>query len=141
MASWVLYAILAAALYGAHQVFTRMASDHIGDGVGGLVVEGTATLTILIYLAILYFSGNWEQKFSMQGFKFSVLTGICVGMGTVAFFLLFQRGGPLSAVPAILAIGAAIMAVAGVLLFDETLTWQRALGVVLSIAGLMLLRS
>ena len=53
MPSWFPYALAAAALYGAHQVFTRMAADRIGDGLGSLVVEATATLTILVYLAML----------------------------------------------------------------------------------------
>jgi len=140
MASWFWYALAAAALYGAHQVFTRLASEHIGDGIGGFVVESVAALTILAYLAFLRLSGHWQQNFTLVGFKYSVLTGIRVGAGTVAFFLLFQRGGPLSAVPAILAAGAGIMAVAGVILFNEALSWQRALGILLAIVGLFLLR-
>ena len=140
MAPWFWYAVVAALLYGAHQIFTRLASDSIGDGVGGLVVEATATLTILAYLGFLWLGGRWEQKFSWTGFNYSALTGICVGAGTVAFFLLFQRGGPLSAVPAILAGGAAIMAVAGIVFFHEDVSWQRMLGVALAIAGLFLLR-
>jgi bacterial/archaeal transporter family protein len=140
MAPWFWYAVVAAVLYGAHQIFTRLAAERIGDGLGGFVVEGIAALTILAYLGALWFSGRWEQKFTMAGFNYSALTGICVGAGTVAFFLLFQRGGPLSAVPAILAGGAAIMAIAGVFFFQETLSLQRALGIALSIAGLFLLR-
>jgi transporter family protein len=140
MAPWFWYAVAAAVLYGAHQIFTRLASEQIGDGVGGLVVESVAALSILGYLGFLWFTGRWEQKFSWAGFNYSALTGICVGAGTVAFFLLFQRGGPLSAVPAILAGGAAIMAVAGILFFQEPISWQRTLGVALAIAGLFLLR-
>ena len=140
MAPWFWYAVVAAVLYGAHQIFTRMASDHIGDGIGGFVVEGTAALTILLYLAFLYFAGRWNQKFSSEGFCYSALTGVCVGAGTVAFFLLFQRGGPLSSVPVILAGGAAIMAVGGIVFFHEPASWQRLLGVGLAIAGLFLLR-
>jgi transporter family protein len=94
----------------------------------------------LIYLGVLWLSGRWNQKFSAAGFNYSLLTGICVGAGTIAFFLLFQKGGPLSSVPAILAGGAAIMAIAGILFFHETLSWQRLLGVVLAIVGLFLLR-
>ena len=30
-----------------------MAADRIGDGLGSLVVEATATLTILVYLAVI----------------------------------------------------------------------------------------
>ncbi len=140
MAPWFWYAVVAAVLYGAHQIFTRLAADRIGDGLGGLVVEGVAALTILVYLVFLWFTGRWEQKFTMPGFNYSVLTGVCVGAGTVAFFLLFQRGGPLSAVPAILAGGAAIMALAGIVFFHEALSWQRLLGITLAIAGLFLLR-
>jgi hypothetical protein len=53
---------------------------------------------------------------------------------------LFQRGGPLSAVPAILAGGAAIMAIAGILFFHEAPSWQRLAGVAFAIVGLFLLR-
>jgi len=120
--------------------FHRLAADHIGDGLGGFVVETSAALSILLYLALLWFTGRWDQKFATSGFNFSLLTGICVGAGTIAFFLLFQRGGPLSAVPAILAGGAAIMAIAGILFFHEALSWQRVLGIAFAIIGLFLLR-
>jgi bacterial/archaeal transporter family protein len=140
MAPWFWYAVVAAVLYGAHQIFTRLAAERISDGLGGFVVEASAALSILLYLAFLGLSGRWNQKFSMPGFNYSVLTGICVGAGTIAFFLLFQKGGPLSSVPAILAGGAAIMAIAGIMFFREPVSWQRLLGVTLAIAGLFLLR-
>jgi transporter family protein len=69
------------------------------------------------------------------------MTGICVGAGTILFFLLFQKGGPLSAVPMILAGGAALMAVAGILFFKEPAGALRLLGIALALAGLFLLRS
>ena len=140
MAQWFWYAVAAAVLYGAHQIFTRLASDHIGDGLGGFVVEATAAVAILLYLATLWLSSRWNQKFSNEGFYYSALTGICVGAGTIAFFLLFQKGGPLSSVPAILAGGAAIMAIAGMLFFREPASWQRLVGITLAIVGLFLLR-
>src|SRR6266496_1815349 len=140
MAAWFWYAVLAAVLYGAHQIFTRLAAERIGEGLGGFIVEASAALSILIYLAILWCAGRWNQKFSGAGFNYSLLNGICVGAGTIAFFLLFQKGGPLSAVPAILAGGAAIMAIAGIMFFHETPSWQRLAGVAFAIVGLFLLR-
>src|SRR5205823_2682659 len=92
MTGWFWYAIGAAVLYGLHQVFTKLAANRIGDGLGGFVVEITAALTILGYLAFLWFTGKWNQKASSTGVVYSVLTGICVGAGTVLFFLLFQKG-------------------------------------------------
>jgi len=140
MVSWFWYAVVAAVLYGAHQIFTRMAAKHIGEGLGGFVVEATAALSILFYLVFLWLARRWDQQSSAQGIFYSVLTGICVGAGTIAFFLLFQKGGPLSSVHAILAGGAAIMAVAGILFFREAPSWQRIVGVAFAIIGLFLLR-
>src|SRR5438094_6268457 len=140
MAAWFWYAVVAAVLYGAHQIFTRLAAERIGEGLGGFVVEASAALSILLYLAILWFGGRWNQRFSAAGFNYSLLTGVCVGAGTIAFFLLFQRGGPLSAVPAILAGGAAIMAITVILFFHEPPSWPRLIGVTFAIVGLFLLR-
>ena len=140
MAPWLWYAVIAAVLYGAHQIFTRLAADRIGEGLGGFIVETTAALSILLYLAFLWLMSRWDQKSTGEGIFYSILTGICVGAGTIAFFLLFQKGGPLSSVPAILAGGAAIMAIAGILFFHEAPSWQRLAGVAFAIAGLFLLR-
>ena len=117
-----------------------MAADHIGEGLGGFVVEATAAVSILFYLGFLWLMSRWDQKSSGEGIFYSILTGICVGAGTIAFFLLFQKGGPLSAVPGILAGGAAIMAIAGILFFQEAPSWQRLAGVAFAIVGLFLLR-
>jgi transporter family protein len=140
MTSWIGYAIAAAILYGLHQIFTKLAATKIGDGVGGFVVEASAALTILLYLGTLRVGGRWDQPVSSPGLLWSILTGICVGAGTVAFFLLFQKGGPLSAVPAILAGGAALMAVAGIVFFKEPASASRLFGVALALGGLLLLR-
>jgi len=53
MRSWFFYAVGAGVLYGLHQIFTKMAANRISDGLGGFVVEGTAALTILVYLLSL----------------------------------------------------------------------------------------
>lgn len=140
MSEWFWYAIAAAVLYGLHQVFTKLASERIGDGVGGFVVELTAALIIALYLVYLKFFSEWKQPVTTRGVFYSVLTGLCVGVGTVAFFLLFQKGGPLSAVPMVLAGGAALMAVVGILFFKEPATLIRVSGIVLSLLGLFLLR-
>ena len=140
MNAWFLYALGAAVLYGLHQIFTKLAAERISDGLGGFVVEASAAVTILLYLLALRLGGNWNQSATAPGVWYSVITGICVGAGTLFFFLLFQKGGPLSAVPMVLAGGAALMAIAGILFFKEAASWPRLLGIILSIAGLLLLR-
>jgi transporter family protein len=140
MSTWFWYAILAALLYGLHQVFTKLASDHIGDGLGGFVVEATAALTIAFYLIYLRFFSKWDQASRGRGVLLSLLTGLCVCAWTLMFFLLFQKGGPLSAVPMVLAGGAALMAIVGILFFKEPASIIRISGIMLSLIGLFLLR-
>jgi bacterial/archaeal transporter family protein len=140
MSGWFWYAIAAAVLYGLHQVFTKLAADRIGDGVGGFIVEITAALIIAVYLIYLRFFSEWKQPLTNEGVFYSVLTGICVGAGTVTFFLLFQKGGPLSAVPMVLAGGAALMALVGIIFLKEPATLIRLSGIILSLLGLFLLR-
>ncbi len=140
MSQWFWLAVIAALLYGLHQVFTRLAADRIGDGVGGFIVEASAAVSILGYLAYLKATHNWTQPITSAGITWSLLAGVCVGAGTIAFFQLFQRGGPLSAVPMVLAGGAAIMALVGFIAFREPVTRERVVGIALSIAGLYLLR-
>ena len=67
MSNWFYYAIGAAVLYGLHQIFTKLAAEKISDGLGGFVVEATAALTILLYLAWLRFGGTWNQTSSGPG--------------------------------------------------------------------------
>ena len=60
--------------------------------------------------------------------------------GDNLLFLALQKGGPLSAVPMVLAGGAALMALIGILFMKEPASWPRLLGITLSILGLFLLR-
>jgi hypothetical protein len=42
--------------YGLHQIFTLLASARISDGLGDVVVESTAVITIALHLGWLYVS-------------------------------------------------------------------------------------
>lgn len=85
MSHWFWVAVIAALLYGLHQVFTRLAADRIGDGVGGFIVEASAAVSILGYLASLKATHNWTQPITSAGITWSLLAGVCVGAGTIAF--------------------------------------------------------
>jgi len=82
-----------------------------------------------------------ESNGILSGVFWSVLIGICVGVGTILFFVLFQKGGPLSVVPMILTGSAVIMAVAGIRFFKEPAGLLRLVGIAMALAGLFLLRS
>lgn len=47
MPAWFYYAVGAAVLYGLHQIFTKLAAEKIGDGLGGFVALALAGLLLL----------------------------------------------------------------------------------------------
>ena len=101
-------------------------------------VSHTAIIWVLAPIG-LYYSGHFNVE-KLEPY-FQVVAGlIIIGMGTIMFFVLFQKGGPLSAVPMILAGGAALMAIVGILFFKESASAPRLLGIVLALVGLYLLR-
>lgn len=141
-AGWFPLALVAAILYGLHNVFTRLASGKIDDYLGGLVLESTATLGIALYILYLYGREATTLEWTRSGIGYSMLAGICVGLGTVLFFVLFRIGAPLStAGPIVLAGGIALMSVAGCLLFKEPFNVYKALGLAFTLAGTVLLKS
>ena len=64
---WFCYGVVTVVHYGAHQIFTRLAYDHIGDAIGGFVVEGVTALNILTYLGFLYFTLRWTRSSAARG--------------------------------------------------------------------------
>jgi hypothetical protein len=44
VAAWFWHAVVAAMLYGAHQIFTRLPAERIGEGLGGFVVEASTAV-------------------------------------------------------------------------------------------------
>jgi transporter family protein len=139
MSPWIVYAVIAAVLYGLHQVFTKLAAGHAASLPGALLVEGSAALALTLVLLGARLFSHPVGSANAKGIAYAALTGICVAGGTVAFFASFQHGGPLSAVPIVLAAGTGLMAIVGFVALGEPFTWPRALGVALSLAALVLL--
>lgn len=93
VAAWFWYAVIAAVLYGAHQIFTRMAADHIGEGLGGFVVEATAALSILVYLAFLWIANRWDQNRVQTELFILCLLVSALAQEQSYFFYSSKKGG------------------------------------------------
>ncbi len=139
--------LAAAVLYGLHNVFSKAAAGArsaagagIADVHGALVVEVAAVLSIAVYFLLFARAGSWNA--APRAYVWSAVAGLCAGLGTIAYFAIFTRGGELStAGPIVLLGGVAIMSIAGIMVFGEPLTVKKALGLALGAAGIYLLKS
>ncbi len=139
MERWVTVTILVAIFFGLYHVFTKVAAGRIPDAVGGFWLEGTALIAMGIYL-LLVRRPVWGAEVTRTGLLFAIAAGVCVALGTVLNFTVYRLHGPLSAAgPMILLGGVIIMAAAGVLVFNESLTLTRSAGWVLAIVSIWLL--
>jgi len=93
MPAWFFLRSLGSRTHGLHQIFTKLAADKIGDGLGGFVVEATAAMTILLYLAWLRFGGTWNQTSSAPGVFYSGAHRDLCRRGTIMFSSSSRKAG------------------------------------------------
>lgn len=141
MEFWFIAALVAALAYGLHNIFTKIAAGHISDALGGFLLEITAAICILLYIFFLV-AADEKFSFTSRGVMFSIFAGVCVGIGTVLYFVIFSRGGELSiAGPLVLVGGVLLMAVAGIVFFKEEVSFIKVSGIVLGLISLWMLKS
>jgi len=140
MPVWLIGSILLAIIFGFFNVFNKIASGRIFDPLGALLVESTAVLCILLLFVYFSLTGKKSVETTSQGVIFSILAGICVGIGSVLYFFIFRSKGELSiAGPIVWGGSLLIMAIAGLVLLKEPFGFQKLLGIALSLIGLFLL--
>jgi uncharacterized membrane protein len=139
MQPWQVAALGAAAFVAAHYLLVRAASGKIGDSLGALVLEGTAAIGIaLAYAAGI--RGDTPVTTTRAGVVFAVLSGLCISGGSILLFQALRRGGPVASTGTIvLGGGVALSALAAPLLFRESMTGRRLLGIALGLAAILLL--
>lgn len=139
MQPWQLGALGASVLICAHYLLLRAASGKLGDSLGALVLEGTATLGIAVH-ALTQRAGGAPIATSRAGVVFSMLSGLCISGASILLFFVLRRGGPVASTGTIvLGGGVALSALVAPWLFGEALTARRALGVALGVAAMVVL--
>lgn len=138
MQAWQLAAACAACLIAGHYLLLRAASGRLPDSLGALVLEGAASVGIALAYAFGVRGGTSE--ITRSGLALSAASGLCISGVTILLFYALRRGGPVASTGTIvLGGGVALSALFAPWLFREPFTTQRALGVALGIAALVVL--
>ena len=137
MQGWLPLALATAVAYGLFNVFASQAGGKIGDAWGAGILEGTAALVI----AVFAIATRASPQATAAGVRWSVLSGVFAGLGTLAYVAMFRKGGGLTGAGPIAFCGSmVVMVAAGVLFFGEPLSARRAAGIALGIASIALLK-
>jgi uncharacterized membrane protein len=140
MQPWIQSAVGASILIGAHYLLLRNASGRIGDSLGAFVLEGTATLGILV--SWFMFGRGETTPTTKPGLFYSALSGLAISGASILLFATLRKGAPVASTGTIvLGGGVALAALVSPWLFDEPYTLRRAIGVGLGLAGVFVLSS
>lgn len=136
--TWV-FVLLTTVSFGFFNIFIRAAGPRIGGILGPLVVEGFATAVLLAFFIWLKLRGSAESVTSL-GLAYSMAAGFCAAAGSIGFFIVFSRGGQLSAAGSFVLIGSTLLTIlGGFILFKEPVNASRLVGILLGLVSLYLL--
>jgi drug/metabolite transporter (DMT)-like permease len=134
--SWTIPALIASLFFAAHYLTLRGASGRVGDAFGGFLLEASATVGLLVLMLLL----PKEIPATTSGIVWSIVSGLCITGGVTFLFMALRLGGPVAGTGTIALGGGVVLAsLLAPLLFSETITVRRAVGVGLGLAATVIL--
>lgn len=137
--SWIYLALITACFYALYNIFIKLASTHINEITGAVILQIAAFIlgaAWLIYLKV----NHVHTEVNSKGIWLSILAGVFVGLAEIFSFLVFSKGVPASAgIPVIIGGSVLIAAVIGFFWLKESLTLTNVLGLILIVGGIWLL--
>lgn len=139
MTSWTLTALAAAACFAAHFLTLRAATGRIGDGLGALCIDASATIGLLVLFAL---GVTPRGPVTATGLAFACASGLAISGMMALLFTSIRLGAPVSSAGTIIMGGGiALAALIAPLLFNEGFSVRRVIGVLLGLAAMGLLAS
>ncbi len=137
--SWIYLALITACFYALYNIFIKLASAHINEVTGAVILQVVAFTLGAAWL--IYLKANrMPIEVSSKGIWLAILAGVFVGLAEIFSFFVFSKGVPASAgIPVIIGGSVLIAAVIGFLFLKESLTLTNVLGLILIVGGIWLL--
>ena len=137
--NWLPLALLTALCLAFYNFFIKQASVHLPAAVGAVVLQLVAAALGALWLLRLKLLGQ-PLPLSGQGLGLAALAGLGVGLAEILTFVVFQRGVPASVgTPVIVGGSVLLTALLGWLVRREALSGAQLAGLLLIVAGIVLL--
>jgi multidrug transporter EmrE-like cation transporter len=137
MPAWSIPALAATVAITLHYLTLRAASGRIGDALGALCLEGTATAGVLVLIVL---RATPSAPTTTAGVAWACVSGLCISGASTLLFAALRLGGPVSATgTVVLGGGVALSALAAPFLFGEAFTLRRGIGVALGVVAMIVL--
>lgn len=132
--------IVATVIYSLFNVFVSKASGQINSSISAFIFNGIGALIPLT----IYFLLKNSRKASLlpttkTGVTYSLLAGVTIGIFSIIFIRIFQKGDLTYIVP-IISGGTIIMtSLIGIILFKESVSLLQIVGIILATIGIVII--
>jgi drug/metabolite transporter (DMT)-like permease len=134
---WLPYALVCSAFLASADFFVKLASNKISASVGMLVYGATTFTFGLIWVG--YRILTKQPLFVTQpGLLNSLAVGLAFSAVTTLLYLTFARVDVSIGSPTIRVTGILLASLLGILLLHEPFTWRYLIGLILTVAGVVL---
>ncbi|HLD25915.1 MAG TPA: EamA family transporter [Candidatus Andersenbacteria bacterium] len=137
MASWIIFALLAAIFAALVAVLGKLGIQNI-DSTLATTVRAVIMAIFLTITALLLGKGKLLNTIDNQSLLFIAASGIAGALSWLAYFVAL-RTGPAAAVSALDRLSVVFVVIFAALFLSESLTWKTGLGAALITAGAILM--
>ncbi len=136
---WLVLLIITAIFFGFYNFFIKVSAGHIHEILGAVILQAVALVLGSIALIFLKLKGIPFEN-SHKGLLFAILAGVFVGMAEITSFYAFSKGTQATVgIPVIVGGTVIVGAILGAVFLKEVLYWQHYLGIILILAGIVML--
>ena len=121
-------------LWGCMVFLPKLALSELSP-LSAMIYEICGGLTVALF--VLFFIGG-RPEFNLRGAALCYIVGVCGFLGTLTYFYAITTG-PVSTIATMTAMYPVVAVICGVFFLNEALTLKQAIGIGLSLCGLMLL--
>ncbi len=138
--NWLTLALATILCYSVFDLFVKLSSNKIHDGLGAFLINLISAVVVLIYLIFANFRGEKIFTIKPGGLLFSSLAGIMIGFASIFFLKMFATGTNLSIGVPLVRIGIVLIATLfGFIILKEGFNLRYIIGFFLAIIGLYIL--
>ncbi len=125
--------------YGFYNLFIKLSSDKLSPPIAVIFLTGASFVVALVAALIIKISGQ-PLSFSKNVILFPIVAGPFAGIAELFYMFMFSKGAPLSIGNPIVVGGTVIIAtILGIILLREPLQAMKIVGIIVTIAGLVIL--
>ena len=134
---WIIYALGAISAVSISDLFRKLGTNLKDPFLSNLIFQaGSITTALILYLI---FSRKLEGN--PKGMMYALIGGALISIFTTFTFKALSLGNVSTVIPVIRVGGVLVVAILGVLLFKDKITWSLILGIILATSGVYLIFS